>query len=51
MDHASLACVGLHATNPATRFEVLEPQRQEVREYLGEFRPLAGCEFSLKSVH
>jgi putative transposase len=35
VDHASAACVGIHAAARATRFEALEPIRQGVRRHFG----------------
>jgi putative transposase len=37
VDHCSAACVGIHASARATRFEALEPIRQGVRRYFGGF--------------
>jgi putative transposase len=37
VDHASAACVGIHAATPGTRCEALEPIRQGVRTALGAF--------------
>jgi putative transposase len=37
IDHCSAACVGIHASARATRFEALEPIRQGVRECFGGF--------------
>jgi hypothetical protein len=33
VEHASAACVGIHAAARATRFEALEPIRQGVRRH------------------
>lgn len=35
VDHASAACLGIHAAARATRFEALEPIRQGVRRHFG----------------
>lgn len=37
VDHCSFECVGIHASNSATRFEALEPIRQGVRERFDRF--------------
>ena len=37
VDHFTAACVGIHASARATRFEALEPIRQGVRRYIGGF--------------
>ncbi len=37
VDHCSAACVGIHASRSADRFEALEPVRQAVRKRFGGF--------------
>jgi transposase InsO family protein len=37
VDHCSTACVGIHASRRADRFEALEPVRQAVRKRFGGF--------------
>jgi transposase InsO family protein len=37
IDHCTAECVGIHAVKKATRFEALEPIRQGVTEYFGNF--------------
>lgn len=37
VDHCTAECVGLHAANPGTRWEDLEPIRQGVRERFGSY--------------
>src|ERR671939_2022263 len=37
VDHYSAECVGIHAAQPGTRFEALEPIRQGVRTAFGAF--------------
>jgi len=37
IDHCTAECVGIHAAQIGTRFEALEPVRQGVNEYFGEF--------------
>lgn len=37
VDHRSAECVGIHAALRATRFEALEPLRQDVRRHFGAF--------------
>jgi hypothetical protein len=40
VEHWTTECVGLHATNKATRFEALEPLRQAVRDHCAaDFAP------------
>jgi len=41
VDHYSMECVGIHAAKRGTRFAALEPVKQGVREYFGDFAPLA----------
>jgi len=51
VDHCSLECVGLHAAKRGTRFEALEPLKQGVREYFGDFAPLAAQGLTLRHDH
>mgnify|MGYP005849387567 FL=1 len=51
MDHCSLECVGIHAAKRGTRFEALEPLRQEVREYFGGFAPQTAQGLALRHDH
>jgi transposase InsO family protein len=37
VDHFNAECVGIHASKSQSRFEVLEPLRQGVREHFGAF--------------
>jgi len=37
IDHFTAECVGIHADRRATRFEALEPIRQDVRRHFGGF--------------
>jgi putative transposase len=37
VDHCTQECIGIHATLRATRFEVLDPIRQGVREHFGGY--------------
>jgi transposase InsO family protein len=37
VDHCSAECIGIHAARHATRFEALEPIRQDVRRCFGAF--------------
>lgn len=37
VDHCNSECIGIHASADATRFEALEPIRQGVREYFGDY--------------
>ncbi len=37
LDHCTTDCVGIHAVKKADRFEALEPIRQGVKEYFGEY--------------
>ena len=37
VDHCTAECVGIHAANPGTRFEALEPIRQGVRMAFGGY--------------
>jgi putative transposase len=43
--------VGLHAAKRATRFEVLQPIRQAVRDYCGGFRAHAAAGIRLRHDH
>jgi transposase InsO family protein len=51
VDHCSMECVGIHAARRGTRFEALEPIRQGVREYLGDFAPGAARGLTLRHDH
>jgi len=46
-----MECVGIHAAPRGTRFEALEPIRQGVREYLGNFAPGAAQGLTLRHDH
>ncbi len=48
VDHCTTECVGIHAAKRATRFEALEPVRQEVRDYCGGFREKAAAGMQLR---
>ena len=37
VDHCTAECMGIHAANPGTRFEALEPLRQAVRAVFGTY--------------
>jgi transposase InsO family protein len=37
IDHCTAECVGIHAANPGTRFDALEPIRQGVRATFGGY--------------
>lgn len=37
VDHCTAECMGIHAANPGTRFEALEPLRQGVRRVFGGY--------------
>ncbi len=49
VDHCTAECVGIHAANPGTRFEALEPLRQGVRAVFGTYA--AGCAAGLRLRH
>ncbi len=49
VDHCTAECVGIHAANPGTRFEALEPLRQGVRAVFGTYA--AGCAQGLRLRH
>ncbi len=51
VDHCSMECVGIHAAQRGTRFEALEPIKQGVREYFGDFAPLAAQGLTLRHDH
>jgi putative transposase len=42
---------GIHAAQPGTRFEALEPIRQGLREYVGDFAPRAAQGLTLRHDH
>lgn len=49
VDHCTAECMGLHAANPGTRFEALEPLRQGIRAVFGTYA--AGCADGLRLRH
>jgi putative transposase len=49
IDHCTADCVGIHVVKKATRFEALEPIRQAVRQYCGDFS--AGIAAGLRLRH
>ncbi len=49
VDHCTAECLGIHAANPGTRFEALEPLRQGVRAAFGTYT--AGCAQGLAVRH
>lgn len=51
VDHCSMECVGIHAAPRGTRFEALEPIRQGVREYVGDFAPQSAQGLTLRHDH
>ena len=51
VDHCSMECLGIHAAKRGTRFEALEPIKQGVREYFGDFAPLAAQGLTLRHDH
>ncbi len=51
VDHCSMECVGIHAAKHGTRFEALEPIKQGVREYVGDFAPLSAQGLTLQHDH
>ena len=42
---------GIHAAQRGTRFQALEPIKQGVREYFGDFAPLAAQALTLRHDH
>ncbi len=51
IDHCTGDCVGIHAVKKATRFEAVEPIRQDVREYFGSFSAAAADGLNLRHDH
>jgi putative transposase len=51
VDHCSAACVGVHASRRADRFEALEPVRQAVRERFGAFAKAIAAGLQLRHDH
>jgi putative transposase len=51
VDHCSMECVGIHAAKCGTRFEALEPIRQGVRDYFGDFSKDIAKGLSLRHDH
>jgi putative transposase len=51
VDHCSAECVGIHASQRATRFEALEPIRQGVREHFGGFTKNVARGLSVRHDH
>jgi len=51
IDHCSADCVGIHAVKKATRFEALEPIRQGVRQYCGNFSAGIAAGLQLRHDH
>jgi len=51
VDHYSGECVGIHASDRATRFEALEPVRQAVRDNFGAFGQDVAKGLSLRHDH
>jgi putative transposase len=49
IDHCTAECTGIHAVKKATRFEALEPIRQGIHEYFGDFS--AGVASGLRLRH
>jgi transposase InsO family protein len=37
IDHCTAECIGIHAVKKATRFEALEPIRQGIQQFYGDF--------------
>lgn len=51
IDHCTAECVGIHAVKKASRFEALEPIRQGVRQYFGEFSAGVAAGLQLRHDH
>jgi len=51
VDHCTLEGVGIHAARPATRFEVLEPIRQGVRQQFGAFAAAIAAGLQIRHDH
>jgi transposase InsO family protein len=51
VDHCTQECVGIHATLRATRFEVLDPIRQGVRERFGGYAPGIAAGLAVRHDH
>ena len=51
VDHHSAECVGIHAARRATRFEALEPIRQDVRHSFGAFGRDAARSLAVRHDH
>lgn len=51
IDHCTAECVGIHAVKKATRFEALEPIRQGVKEYFGDFAASSAAGLRLRHDH
>ena len=51
IDHCTAECVGIHAVKRATRFEALEPIRQGMREYFGQFSENVASGLQLRHDH
>jgi putative transposase len=51
IDHCSAACVGIHASRSANRFEALEPVKQAVRECFGGFAKDVAAGLQLRHDH
>jgi putative transposase len=51
VDHCTGECLGLHAAQPATRFEALEPLRQAVRTSFGSFAEHVAAGLKLRHDH
>jgi putative transposase len=49
IDHCTAECIGIHVVKRAVRFEALEPIRQGMREYFGDFS--AGVAAGLRLRH
>ncbi len=51
IDHCTAECVGIHAANPGTRFEALEPIRQGVRAAFGGYAAGVAAGLALRHDH
>jgi len=51
IDHCTAECVGIHAANPGTRFEALEPIRQGVRATFGGYAAGVAAGLALRHDH
>lgn len=51
IDHCTAECTGIHAVKKATRFEALEPIRQGVNEYFGDFSAGSAAGLRLRHDH